>query len=437
MKSSNKPKNIMYYSQDMTRALPQGGENAEDAALMRQLETAAHASLNGLREASEKGELKPFLRVARDTEDMKACEALAKHVYATFDHLVLVGTGGSSLGAKALSVLAEDDARAPTLHLLENVDPHTTQRVLETIDPAKTFCLLISKSGNTVEVLANTHVLLAHFTRTLGQEAIKDHFLAITEPKSSPLKDISRHFGMPTLDHDPHIGGRYSVLSLVGLLPAAMLGLDVHALRRGAAQVLEHALVTREVAENYPALGATLQTYHMRRGRPIHVLMPYCDRLATFSYWYRQLVAESLGKEHTGITPLASFGAVDQHSMLQLYNDGQADKQFTFITLDQTGQGPVIAPVKGVESLPHIMGKTIGDMMMAMHHGTIQSVAAHGHPLRVLRVRTVDEATLGALMMHFMLETIISGELMQIDPFNQPAVEESKRFAREYLERTA
>lgn len=426
----------MQYSQDISRALPGRCGDDEDMGLMRKLEEAARVSVGRLRD-SFSGNPKPFLRVALERADLEAQADLCARVYKEFDHLVLVGTGGSSLGAKALSVLAESDANAPKLHLLENVDPHTTQRVLEMIDPEKTFCLLVSKSGNTVEVLANTHVLLSHFTKTLGKEALPKHFLAVTEPKPSPLRDIAECLKLPTLDHDPEIGGRYSVFSLVGLLPAAMLGLDVHAFRQGAAQVLEHTLSAEDIGNNYPAMGAALQTYHMLQGKPIHVLMPYCDRLTTFSYWYRQLVAESLGKEHTGITPLASFGAVDQHSMLQLYNDGQADKQFTFILLDQTGQGPVIEPVEGAESLPHLMGKTIGDMMMAMHHGTTQSIANHGHPLRILRPGAMNEAALGALMMHFALETVISGDIMEIDPYSQPAVEESKRLAREYLEKAA
>ena len=221
----------------------------------------------------------------------------------------------------------------------------------------------------------------------------------------------------------------------MGLLPAAALGLDVRAFRAGAAEVLD--ALGSAGGKSDAAQGAVLQTYYMLHGKPIHVLMPYCDRLRVFSYWYRQLVAESLGKEHTGITPLASFGAVDQHSMLQLYNDGQADKQFTFILLDQAGQGAAVEPIEGIRSLPHLMHKHMGDVMMAMHHGTIQSIANHGHPLRILRLSDLDEKALGALMMHFALETVISGDLMEIDPFNQPAVEESKRLAREYLERAA
>ncbi len=426
----------MIYAQDISRALPNGRSADADIVLMRKLEDAARQSVTKLRD-SFKGTPKPFMKIVRETADIEGFEAFAAEISKKFEHLVLVGTGGSSLGAKALSVLTEGAKGLPTLHLLENVDPHTTQRVLETAEPAKTFCMLVSKSGNTVEVMSNAHVLLAHFEKTLGKDAIKHHFLAITEPKPSPLAEVAKHYGMKLIDHDPEIGGRYSVFSLVGLLPAAALGVDVRAFRKGAAEVLEHTLNTEDITHNYPAIGAALQTYHMLQGKPIHVFMPYCDRLVTLSYWYRQIVAESLGKEHAGITPLASFGAVDQHSMLQLYNDGPADKQFTFIVLDQAAEGARIAPIAGVTSLPHIMNKTIGDMMMAMHHGTIHSVANHGHPVRIIRPQRIDAATLGALMMHWALETVISGDLMEIDPYNQPAVEESKRLAREYLEKAA
>lgn len=426
----------MIYTQDISRALPGAKANDDARALMRKLEEAARESVGKLRD-SFKGTPKPFMKLVNETADIDAFEPLAKNIRANFKDLVLVGTGGSSLGAKALCVLSEGRKDVPTLHILENVDPHTTQSVLDAIDPAKTFCLLVSKSGNTVEVMSNAHVLLAHFEKTLGKAAIKNHFAAITEPKSSPLKEVATHYGMPTLDHDPEVGGRYSVFSLVGLLPALALGIDVRAFRKGAADVLAHTLTTEDISQNYPAIGAALQTYHMHQGRQIHVFMPYCDRLMTLSYWYRQLVAESLGKEHTGVTPLASFGAVDQHSMLQLYNDGPADKQYTFIVLDQAGQGPKITPVEGVTSLPHVMNRTIGDMMMAMQHGTINSVANQHQPVRIITPKTIDAATMGALMMHWSLETVISGDLMEVDPYNQPAVEESKRLAREYLDKAA
>lgn len=416
----------MRYTQDITRMLP-GAEADEE---MRGLRAAAEAGIRALRENP-----KPFMRVVGETADIDAFAPLAENISANFEHLVLVGTGGSSLGAKALSALSEDGRGIPLLHALENVDPHTTRRVLETITPRTAFCLLVSKSGTTVEVMANAHVLLAHFEKTLGKDAIKNHFAVITEAKPSPLKDMAAHYGMTVCDHDPEIGGRYSVFSLVGLLPALALGIDVHAFRKGAAEVLEHTLTTEDTLRNYPVIGAMLQTYHMRHGRPIHVFMPYCDRLMTLSHWYRQLVAESLGKDRTGITPLASLGAVDQHSMLQLYNDGPADKQYTFILPNHAGLGAAITPIAGVASLPHILNRTLGDMMMAMQHGTVHSVANHGHPVRVIAPESVDAATMGALMMHWALETVISGGLMDIDPYSQPAVEESKRLARAYLDR--
>ncbi len=425
----------MHYVQDITHALPSQDQKNSASALWDQLEQTAVSSIEDIR-ASLKATPKPFMRLVSEREDIDAFSDMAAELNKRCKHVVLVGTGGSSLGAKAISALC-GGKDSPALHVLENVDPHTTQMVLDTIEPEETVCLLISKSGTTVEVLSNAQVLLGHFHRQIGKEAMRRHFIVITEPKSSPLRDIAEHFQFPVMDHDPEVGGRYSVFSLVGLLAGAIMGLDVHAFRRGAASMLDHMLNTDDIHQNYPAAGALLQTWHMHAGRPIHVFMPYCDRLSTLGYWYRQLVAESLGKDHTGITPLASFGAVDQHSMLQLYNDGPADKQFTFLTLDQTGQGPVIEPVDGMESLPHIMGKTIGDMMMAMHHGTIRSVANHGHPLRVLRLSGMHEEVMGALMMQFSLETVISGKLLDVNPYDQPAVEESKRLAREYLEKAA
>lgn len=408
--------------QDISRFRP---GHDKSAALLTKLETAAEAGVQAMRQ-----DLRAFLRVVEQEPDREVYAPLLEAFAGRFEHLVLVGTGGSSLGAKALAALVGPGA--PQFHTLENVDLHTTQSVLDAIVPEKTLCLLISKSGNTVEVLANAHVLIAHFSKRLGPQALPRHFVVITEPNPSPLGDVAEVLNLRALPHNPAIGGRYSVFSLVGQCPAALLGLDVEAFRAGAAATLRRTL--EEGARSDAAAGAILQIYHMMHGKPIHVLMPYCDRLRILAYWYRQLVAESLGKDHTGITPLASFGAVDQHSMLQLYNDGQADKQYSFILLDQAGQGQPIEPIDGAASLLHLMGKKMGDVMMAMHHGTIESVANHGHPLRVLTLEALNEQAMGALMMHFALETVISGAVMDIDPFNQPAVEESKRLARAYLE---
>ncbi|MEX2642839.1 MAG: glucose-6-phosphate isomerase, partial [Acetobacterales bacterium] len=170
-----------------------------------------------------------------------------------------------------------------------------------------------------------------------------------------------------------------------------------------------------------------------RRGVAMSVLMPYCDRLGTFAMWYRQLWAESLGKDGMGTTPVKALGAVDQHSQVQLYLDGPRDKLFTLMLLDSAGRGGRVESARAPGKLSYLAGRTIGDLMEAEQNATAETLVRNGCPTRVIRLERLDEQALGALTMHYMLETIVAGRLMGVDPFDQPAVEQGKVLAREYL----
>jgi glucose-6-phosphate isomerase len=234
-------------------------------------------------------------------------------------------------------------------------------------------------------------------------------------------------------DHDPGIGGRFSVLSNVGLLPAAILGLDLAALRRGAAAVLAPLLAKKKPAEVPAALGAALAVA-LAPAKPISVLMAYCDRLERFTRWYVQLWAESLGKDGKGTTPLAALGPVDQHSQVQLYIGGPRDKLFTVVTVGAAGLGPRMdGELVRLAGEPGFAGKTIGDLAAAEGRATAETLANNGCPVRTIHLAKLDAQSLGELLMHFMLETIIAAHLFGIDAFDQPAVEEGKVLAKKYL----
>ena len=226
-----------------------------------------------------------------------------------------------------------------------------------------------------------------------------------------------------------------SVLSLVGLLPALLVGLDAGAVRRGADAVLG-AVLGDDGAGSAPAQGAALAAAAMADGRlGQSVLLSYADRLQPFGLWYRQLWAESLGKQGHGTTPVDALGPVDQHSQLQLYLDGPADKLFTVLTVTAAGRGPVVdAGLAGDLGLGYLAGRTIGDLTDAMARGTTDALVAAGRPVRRIAVDRLDEESLGALLMHFMLETVLAAFLIGVDPFDQPAVEDGKRRARAYLD---
>jgi glucose-6-phosphate isomerase len=269
----------------------------------------------------------------------------------------------------------------------------------------------------------------------LDADAVGRHTIAITEPRDNPLRLLAMKLKTPILDHDPGIGGRYSVLSNVGLLPAMLAGLDVAALREGAGEVLEATLGAGEPQEAAPALGAAIAVgLAEQHGIGTTVILPYLDRLAHFGLWFRQLWAESLGKDGKGTTPIRAMGTVDQHSQLQLYLAGPADKMFSLVTLDAAGSGAQMpADLAGDRELAYLAGRQMGDLLEAEQRATATSLIRNGRPTRLFHLKALDERSLGALLMHFMLETIIAADLLGVDAFDQPAVEEGKVLARQYL----
>lgn len=380
-----------------------------------------------------------ILRLPEARDDLALIEHHAERLRGDFGDVVILGTGGSSLGGQCLAALAEQGFApppgAPRLHFLDNIDPARFAAMFEALDLSATGALAISKSGSTPETITQLLIYLAVLRETLGEGAPARHVTVITEPGDNPLRRIAARFGLPVLDHDPEVGGRYSVLSLVGLLPARVVGVDIVAVRAGAARVVAALIGAKDPACFPPAVGAAIAIALERKGRlAATVIMPYLDRLAPFGLWFRQLWAESLGKEGKGTTPVPALGAVDQHSQLQLYLDGPADKLFTLVVAAQEGRGrPIPAELAGDERLSYLAGRTMGDLLAAEQRATYDTLAAAGRPVRVIALDVLNENALGALLMHYMIEVMIAAELLGVNPFDQPAVEDGKRRARAYL----
>jgi glucose-6-phosphate isomerase len=376
-------------------------------------------AIDTFRTAYYEGALAP-LSLASQEDDIKDYQAAAAR-FADFEDILIFGTGGSSLGGKTLYALATQ--QTPRLHFIDNIDPHTFEQLFQAVDLKKTGVLAISKSGSTVETLFQLLTYLQHAEKF----NLKDHVMVVTEPTSNPLRKIATEHSWLCLDHPTNVGGRYSCFSVVGLLPAILAGLDPYAFRKGANAVLQQHL-QEEMA---PALqGAAMAIYLERhRNKTLSVMLPYADQLESLASWYCQLWAESLGKEGKGITPLCALGTVDQHSQLQLYLDGPKDKFFTIIAPDWQGQGEVIHS----SLVPEFKGKAMGDLFAAEQRATYETLIRHKCPTRLITLDKIDETSMGALMMHFMIETILTSYLIGVDAFNQPAVEEGKRLAREFL----
>ena len=421
-----------------------GREGVTEAALADYLARAGEAVL-WIKARHGDGGL-PLLRLPEQTSDLAEIKQAARHILEGASDIVFLGTGGSSLGAQTLVQLAGQEVPGlgalldgPRLHFMDNLDPETYAAVLARLPLAATRFVAVSKSGGTGETLMQTVAALSAVQAAGLSKEVPRLFFGITEPaiaaRRNGLRELLSEHDVPMLDHNPGVGGRYSVLTNVGLLPAAIAGVDIAAVRRGAATALAPVLAGAEPAHVPAAVGAALGVALNAAGtKPMTVLMAYADRLERFTHWYVQLWAESLGKDGKGTTPIAVLGPVDQHSQLQLFVGGPRDKLFTVITVAAGGRGPRIdAALAATAGEPGFGGKTIGDLVAAQGRATAETLARNGCPVRTLHLDRLDDESMGELLMHFMLETIVAAHLMGVDPFDQPAVEEGKVLAKQYL----
>jgi glucose-6-phosphate isomerase len=419
-----------------------GPHGVSDAALSAAL-ARAEGGLDRLRQHYTEGTL-PLLRLPEKQDDLAIIRDAATRLKDGATDIVILGTGGSSLGGQTIAQLAGFNVPGvgplrdpPRLHFIDNLDALSFEIMLRRLPLKTSRFVAISKSGGTAETLMQTIAVMSAL-KAAGAD-IGKAMLGISEPakagKRNGLRDLLTQYGVALLEHDTNVGGRYSALTNVGLLPAAALGLDISALRQGAGRALAPLLAKKKPADVPAALGAALNiALAETKGKSISVLMAYADRLERFTHWYVQLWAESLGKDGKGTTPLAALGPVDQHSQVQLFIAGPRDKLFNVLTVGAKGLGPKMdAELSKIAGEPGFAGKTIGDLAAAEGRATAETLAKNGCPVRTFHAETLDEAALGELMMHFMLETIIAAHLMGIDAFDQPAVEEGKVLAKKYL----
>ena len=423
-----------------------GGAGLPQASLDRYLERLK-PRLDQLREAYVTASL-PLLRVPEWREDIDAARQALTRLTQDAKTLVFFGTGGSSLGGQTLAQLGgwgipgdEGNGRGarPRTRFYDNLDARTLERALAGLDLETARFVIISKSGNTSETLVQTMAAIEAVREAGFGKRMPELFLGLTEPaakdKTNGLRDLCEALSIPTLPHDPNIGGRFSGLTNVGLLPALARGLDVEALRQGARTVVGALLDAGEPKDLAPALGAAVAIgLAKERGARVSVMWPYSDRLSRFAAWYVQLWGESLGKKGEGTTPVAALGPVDQHSQLQLYLDGAPQHMITVVREACAGLGPRVAPeLASIAHADYLAGHTAGDLVAAQQRAIPEALIAAGRPVRTIDIERLDEAVLGALMMHFMLETILAGALLDVDPFDQPAVESGKLITRRYL----
>ncbi len=367
------------------------------------------------------------LEIVSDKNALEEINAAKEHLDA-FNNFLIIGTGGSSLGGKMLCGLSKNNLAS--LNFIENTDFDTIEQVIKDSDPKKTAIIAISKSGETAETLSVFSIFYQWLQSYVGESAYKQ-CLIITEDKTSSLKTIAAQEGIYTLNHHLEIGGRYSVFSNVGLLPALLSGLNIDQILMGAEKCLNEF---KSEANNHILQGALYNFLFLKHHQKTStVMLYYADRLNYLGLWFRQLWAESIGKSGKGSNPVPALGTVDQHSQLQLWLDGPKDKIFTVITLDQKQKGQAIHFSDCPEKINYLEGKTIGDLMDAEQRAITQVLKENNCPVREIRLPHLDEETMGGLLMQFMIETILMADFLDVNPFDQPAVEQGKILTKQYL----
>ncbi|WMU93243.1 glucose-6-phosphate isomerase [Microcystis phage MaAM05] len=398
-------------------------------------------------EKDQSGGWKRWLNLGYDQKLLDALNGYAQSVKGRFSDMVILGIGGSSLGGYALlrallhpywNQLSDIQRNGfPRYYFVENVDSDQINPLMDMLDPQRTLFVVISKSGTTAETMSAFMIAKDWLEQKLPADQVKQHIVAITDAQKGVLRPVANQLQYQTFGVPDDVGGRFSVFCAVGLLPAVLCGVSLSEIQKGI-QDLDKVLQNPDIQQNPAAQGALLQYLLYEQGKPISVFMPYSYRLASVSDWYVQLWAESLGKKHdlqgnvvhVGPTPVRAVGVTDQHSQVQLFNEGPFDKVFTFVSVGQPAQDIQIPAnqFSDVEDLNYLNGKPMSQLMQAEFESTRASITNNQRPNMTLTLPQVDAYHVAQLLYLLEVQTAIAGALMGIDPFDQPGVELAKKY---------
>lgn len=405
---------------------------------------AAFEAFEARRRAGEVG----FADLPRDMAAAEAAARLAGELASRFDNLLVLGIGGSSLGGRAIvsalahpfhNLLPRERRGAMRVFFPDNSDPASFEALLGTIDLAATCFATVTKSGGTAETMSQHVALRERCVARFGMDGYRERCVLVTDPAKGALRAIAAAEGLRALSVPASVGGRFSALSAVGLLPAAAAGVEIASLLEGAAS-MEARCTTGSVREN-PALlyAAVLHLLDVRKGRRIHVLMPYADALRETGDWFVQLWAESLGKRpDVGPTPFRAVGATDQHSSLQLMMQGPHDKVVTLVRVARPRADVAISVPEAYRShaeIAYLDGHTMGELIDAERRATDAALRRAGRPTVSIELPRLDARAMGELLMLLELATAYAGGLYGVNAFDQPGVEAGKRYAQGLLGR--
>ena len=358
--------------------------------------------------------------------------------FSSMTDVIQIGIGGSALGNMMLHnalLPAYWNEMSPTLHrprfyMADNVDPQENRAIWDRVDPRHTALIVVSKSGTTAETMANFLFFWEEMKQTVGAEQAARQTIIITDPEKGVLSEFAKERGCAVLPVPPNVGGRYSVLSPVGLLSAAVLGADTDSLLEGARKIADFLTAEHDMEENPAWVFAAISWLHFIRKRNMIVFMPYIDSLSMLSEWFAQLWGESLGKEGKGSTPIKALGTIDQHSQLQLYTEGPDDKLFLLLHVSSLKEDIVIphAEEKSLASLSYLFGQSMNMLRYSEQLSTASSLVKAGRPVLWLEIPELNAFYLGALIYLLEYATALTGFIMDINPFDQPGVELGKEY---------
>ncbi len=405
-----------------------------------------HAQLASRR---EEGHL-PFYELPYQADEISTVKetavSLNDEMGTRFENLLVIGIGGSSLGGIALlkalthpfyNELPQTVRKTPRVYYAENIDPDEIKGFFDILDPEKTVVNIVSKSGTTAEPMANFLLFQKFLSEKIGDDNFNRQIVATTDAEQGTLREIANTQGWRTLKIPEGVGGRFSALSPVGLLPAYIAGIDIDALLEGAA-LMDSVCSTQVLLKNPAYINAVIHYHlHTRRGVNMAVLMPYSAALGEIAGWYRQLLAESLGKKYeltgevvyAGQTPIKSIGAVDQHSQIQLYREGPYDKIITVLGVENFNNFLNIPSLyEQYEGLAYLGGHTLNELFEAEKKATILALVKSGRPNIEITLPEINSYTIGQLLYMYEVQTVFAGCLYGINPLDQPGVEAGKQY---------
>ena len=391
------------------------------------------------------GQWLQWMNLGYNEETLWYVKEFASQIRGKFENILVLGIGGSALGGIAVTeallkpfwnlLTPEQRDNYPRIFFLDNIDPDTINGLLQILDLKKTLVNVITKSGSTAETMSQFMIVKNILEQELGAE-YRNNVVATTDKKTGILRQIAEQEGYKTFVVPDDVGGRFSVFSAVGLLPFAMLGLDIDAMLSGIKD-MDLALKNTNINENIAAQNALIH-YLMdtQKGKNLSVMMPYSSRLKYVSDWYVQLWAESLGKNkdnngndvNIGPTPIKALGATDQHSQIQLYNEGPNDKVINFIRVKEFDTTLEIPRIFEYTGIGYLGGKTINQLINAEADSTRVALSDYSRPTITITLDKVDAYNVAQLLYMLEVQTAIAGELYNINTFNQPGVEQAKNY---------